>query len=133
MKQVLTNFRTHLTELIVVVATILSPILPVLYAITFLVVVDLIFGITASYKNKESITSNKMSNTISKFILYNLAIISAFSMTFIIGNTIPIVHIVAGTIACVEFKSIGENFFKATNIDLIDGLKEIFKRKFKDK
>lgn len=132
MKQIISNFTNHISEIICIVLVILAPIMPVLYAMTFLVVVDLIFGITAAYKIGEKITSRQMSHTIGKFVLYNLAIISAFAMTFIIGDTIPIVSIVAGTIACVEFKSIAENFAKATGISLIDNLKEVFKRKPKD-
>lgn len=51
-----------------------------------------------------------MRRAISKMVVYQLAIISAFILeTYILDNALPVSKIVSGVIGMVEFKSIMEN------------------------
>ena len=101
----------------------LAPIYPTMLAIGFLLMADMLVGIWAAYKNKETITSRKMSNTLSKILLYNFAIITGFVVEKYLLEEIPFVKITAGLIALVEMKSLAENIYKATGLKLWDAIK----------
>jgi hypothetical protein len=88
----------------------LAPIHAVILSVGFLIIADLITGILAAYKRKEKITSAAMRRTISKIVVYQLAVISGFLLeAYLLDKLLPISKIVAGVIGIVEFKSILEN------------------------
>lgn len=98
-------------SVLVTLLAFLAPIKPLLLTVGFLVAVDFVFGIYKAWKTKQEITSRKMSNTITKLLLYNLVVITVWALEKnIIGSDIPITKIVAGMICLVEFKSIDETF-----------------------
>ena len=126
--------KQKLIELALWAGVFLAPIYPTMLAIGFLLVGDFILGIIAAYKQKESITSRKMSNTISKMFLYNFTIIVLFVCEKYLVPEIPFVKIGSGLIAVVELKSLSENVYKATGLKLWESIKGyITRNKIEDK
>jgi hypothetical protein len=121
--------KQKLIELILWLGIFLSPIYPTMIAIGFLLSADFIVGIWAAHKAGEKITSRKMSNTISKIFLYNFTIIVLFVSEKFLVPEIPFVRIGAGLIGLVEIKSLSENVYKATGLNLWKSIKEYINRK----
>lgn len=95
--------------LLVLLAT-MAPIKPLLLACGFLIVADMITGIVAAAKRKESINSSELRRSLSKMVVYQFAIISAFILEkYMLDSTVPVSKVVSGVIGMVEFKSILEN------------------------
>ena len=69
-----------------------------------------------------------MSLTVSKLLLYNLAILSGFlAETFLIPS-VPFTKIISGFIAMTELKSISENVSAVTGVNYWDKVMEYVKR-----
>jgi phage-related holin len=108
---------------------ILSPIKTLLLTIGFLIAADFIFGIIRAYTKKEIISSRKMSNTIGKILLYNLAIISVYFLDkYLIGSGLHLEKVAAGLIGLTEFKSLDESFKTLFGWSLWDLLKKTIQR-----
>lgn len=103
----------HMPSFLVAIAAVLSPVVPLLLTVGFLVMVDFIFAIYRQWKQDPSkITSRKMGNTVSKLTTYTLAILAIFLLEkYILIGVLPITKMAAGLICLVELKSIDENFF----------------------
>jgi hypothetical protein len=109
------------------------PIKELMLTIGFLVGADMVVGIWKALKLKQRIRSRRMSDTITKLLLYQIAIMSGFLIeTFIISELIPITKLVATVIAVIEFKSIIESIESVTGKDLWSKLKTIIGRKSED-
>lgn len=116
--------------------TLLAPLTGVIITVILLIVVDFITGSYASYVKKLPIEGKRIRNTVSKFFIYNLVIISAYFLEKEIVSEIPFLKVIAGFIAIAEIKSILENYnkiyginpFKALiNFFRVTGLKETLK------
>jgi hypothetical protein len=109
------------------------PIKELMLTIGFLVASDMVVGIWKALKLKQRIRSRRMSDTVTKLLLYQIAIMSGFLIeTFIISELIPITKLVATVIAVIEFKSIVESIESVTGKDLWSKLKTIISRKSED-
>jgi hypothetical protein len=109
------------------------PIKELMFTIGFLVASDMVVGIWKALKLKQRIRSRRMSDTVTKLLLYQIAIMSGFLIeTFIIAELIPITKLVATVIAVIEFKSIVESIESVTGKDLWSKLKTIIGRKSED-
>jgi Bacteriophage holin family len=109
------------------------PIKELMLTIGFLVGADMVVGIWKALKLKQRIRSRRMSDTITKLLLYQIAIMSGFLIeTFIISELIPITKLVATVIAVIEFKSIIESIESVTGKDLWSKIKTIIGRKSED-
>ena len=109
------------------------PIKELMLTIGFLVSADLIVGIWKAIKTKQRIRSRRMSDTVTKLLLYQLAIMSGFLIeTFIISELIPITKLIATVIAIIEFKSIVESIEAVTGKGLWSKIKTIIGRKSED-
>ena len=74
-----------------------------------------------------------MSDTVTKLLLYQLAIMSGFLIeTFIISELIPVTKLIATVVAIIEFKSIIESIEAVTGKDLWSKIKTIIGRKSED-
>lgn len=123
---------------------ILAPAKALLISVGFLVIADLATGIWAAYKRKEKISSAAMRRTITKAVVYQVAVISAFLVeTYMLENIFPVSKVVASVIGLVELTSILENANKILGQDLFktviaklgsdnDQLKEQIKQQIKD-
>ena len=109
------------------------PIKELMLTIGFLVSADLVVGIWKAIKTKQRIRSRRMSDTVTKLLLYQLAIMSGFLIeTFIINELIPITKLIATVVAIIEFKSIIESIESVTGKDLWSKIKTIIGRKSED-
>jgi len=88
----------------------LAPAKALLISVGFLILADLVTGIWAAVKRKEAIKSAALRRTISKMVIYNIAVISGFLVeTYMLDSIMPVSKIVASVIGLVELKSILEN------------------------
>ena len=109
------------------------PIKELMLTIGFLVGADMVVGIWKALKLKQRIRSRRMSDTITKLLLYQIAIMSGFLIeTFIISELIPVTKLIATVIAIIEFKSIIESIEAVTGKDLWSKIKTIIGRKSED-
>ena len=109
------------------------PIKELMLTIGFLVAADMVVGIWKALKLKQRIRSRRMSDTITKLLLYQIAIMSGFLIeSFIIAELIPITKLVATVIAVIEFKSIVESIESVTGKDIWSKIKAIVGRKSED-
>lgn len=105
------------TMLVAVAA--LSPIHSVMITVGVLISMDLITGLWAAYKKSEIITSAALRRTVSKFVIYQIAVISAFIVQkYMLADLVPASNIVAGVIGMVELKSVLENASKILGGDV---------------
>jgi len=110
-------------------SAMVAPVAPILWTMVFLIVVDFITGVVAAIRAKESVQSKKLFNTVSKFFIYNLVILSAHFIELHVIPDLPMLKIVGGFIAITELKSIFENFNKIYGINIWDYVKEAISRK----
>lgn len=104
------SLLSYLQKALVMLAIMLAPIQAVMLTVGFLIFLDLATGIWAALKRQEKISSAALRRTLSKMIIYQLAIISGFLIEHhIVGDSIPMIKILAGFISLVELKSILEN------------------------
>ncbi|MEM6720346.1 MAG: phage holin family protein [Bacteroidota bacterium] len=108
---------------------LLAPIVSIMLTVAFLIIVDFITGTYAAIKKNIPISSERIGNTISKFFIYNLVVISAFLLEKYIVKEIPFMRIIAGFIAIAEIKSIMENFNTIYGINPFKALVNLIKKK----
>ena len=113
---------------LLLIAAFLAPIATVIFAVMFLIFVDLITGILASMKEKTTITSSAMSRTIAKTFVYCTTIIVTYVVHkyLLVGFDFPVESIVSGFIALTEMKSILENMDRMSNHSVLKDLILIF-------
>lgn len=129
------------------VATILALFAPakmLILSVGILILVDLITGIWAALKRGEKIRSAAMRRTVSKMVIYQLAVISGFLVEqYMLDGFLPVSKIVASVIGMVELKSVLENANTILGQDLFkmviaklgsdnDALKQQIKDQIKD-
>ena len=104
------QLSNYILKAFAIILAILAPIKATMSTVGFLIFLDLATGIWAALKRKETIKSAALRRTISKMIIYQLAVISGFLIErYLFGGEMPVTKIVAGFIGLVEFKSILEN------------------------
>lgn len=120
----LTNVDVALKSWIIVGLSILAPIKSAVFSVYFLIFADLITGVWASIKEKQTVTSSKLSRTISKILVYSTTIVVAFIVNkyLLVDFELPIVSIVSGFIAITEVKSILENLNRISSHRVIKDL-----------
>lgn len=97
----------------------LAPIQGIVVTVGVLIIADLITGVWGAVKTKTPVTSAGLRRSVSKLLVYQLAIISGFLVQhYLIADLVPIVNIVAGVIGIVELKSVLENSSKIVGADV---------------
>jgi len=95
-------------------AAFLMPPTPLMVGTLVLVMLDSVTGVGAAWKVGEKITSAKLRNTVTKALIYSLALIACFvAEKNLLGGMVPASKFAAGAIGIVELKSILENASKA--------------------
>lgn len=113
--------------------SIFLPIRELMLTIGFLVGADMVVGIWKALKTGQKIRSRRMSDTITKMLLYQLAIVSGFLIEkYIITDILPIAKLIGSVIAIIEFKSIVESIESVTGQNLWTKIKEVIGRKSDD-
>ena len=111
------------------VAVFFAGILTAMIVMGFLIIADTVSGIIASVRAGEPFSSRKLANMASKFLLYQLVIISAHAIDlYMIGLPMLLTATLSG-LSLIEFTSIVENVDKATGINLWSYIRNVVKRK----
>ncbi len=121
------------------IITFFSPIAGLLLAVGAMIALDTILGITKAIKQEgwESVTSRKASVIISKFLLYQLTVITFFIIDFYLINEFTKIHyqnnylltkFITLSLCFVEAKSIDENIKAIFGFSIWTNLKEVLTR-----
>ena len=95
------------------VLALFAPAQDLFLATGILIVADLITGIMAAHKLKQPITSAGLRRTISKMLIYNIAVGAAFLVQkYLMADLVPVSNVVSSAIGLTELKSIIENIDK---------------------
>ena len=94
-----------------------------------LVFLDLFTGLWNAKKNNIKITSDRLKNTATKFVMYNVLIITCMITEYYAVHQIPFIKVGLGIIATVEALSIFENIENILNIKIVSRFKEVFSRR----
>ena len=118
---------------------VLAPVKPMVLMAVATIILDMGFGIWRSVKKNgwASIRSRRLSNTISKSLLYSGAIVFIFLLEkFVLSDllayfiSVDLLLTKAFTAFCVftEIKSINENYFSVTGINVWEKFMQFVKR-----
>lgn len=114
-----------------------APIVGILIAVGVAIALDTILGIAKAVILKDKVTSRKLSNIVSKFVLYQSAILLLYTIDkFLLGEffkiwfSIPFffTKVIAIVIIFIELTSMKENFEAAFKIDIFQKLKILLRR-----
>ena len=131
--------KTKLTIIAISTLAILAPVAPLVLIAVLSIVLDTCFGIWRSVKKNgwSSIRSRRLSDTITKSLLYSGSIVFIFLLekyvvSDILGHFISIDLLLtkAFTLFCVitEVKSINESYFSVTSVNVWDKFVKFLKR-----
>lgn len=102
--------KRWLLDAAVALAAVFAPIKAALVTVVVLVVVDLITGIMAARSRKEAITSDALSRTVKKLLVYECAALCGFlAQTYLVLGVIPLCNLVTSLVGLTEMKSVLEN------------------------
>lgn len=111
------------TAVIVAILSVFAPAQELLIATGVLVIADMVTGILAARKLGQPITSAGLRRTVSKMLVYQLAVGSAFLVQhYMAGDAVPISNIVSSAIGLTELKSIIENVDKIRGSSILKDL-----------
>jgi len=115
--------KTWSYNMLLSVLAVFAPIKALIFSVGFLIFADCVTGVWAAKKRKEKISSAALRRTVSKMVIYQVALLSGFLVEhYMIENLIPISKLVAGAIGMVELKSVLENSTVITGQDLFKTL-----------
>jgi len=131
--------KTKIVLFVFALFSVLAPVKPMVLIAVLTIILDMCFGIWRSVKKNgwASIRSRRLSNTISKSLLYSGAIVFIFLLEkFVIADilayfiSVDLILTKAFTFFCVftEVKSINENYFSVTGINVWDRFIKFIKR-----
>lgn len=107
----------------IAIIAVLAPIQAVMITVGVLVLGDLITGVAAAIKKSEHISSARLRDTVSKALVYQVAVISGFLVeSYLMPGTLPVSKLIAGAIGLAELKSILENLNMVVGTDLFSQL-----------
>jgi hypothetical protein len=129
----------YLNAFVISVITFFSPIAGLLLAVGAMIALDTILGVTKAIKLEgwESVTSRRASVIISKFLLYQLTVITFFIIDFYLINEFTKIHyqnnylltkFITLSLCFVEAKSIDENIKVIFGFSIWTNLKEVLTR-----
>ena len=129
--------KTYIAYFFTTLLLFFAPIQGLLISVATAIALDTIFGIAKAIRLKDKITSRKLSNIVSKFVLYQAAVLLIFTIdTFLLGEffklwfSIPFffTKIVTIILIFIETVSIKENFEQAFKVNVFKLLKSFLKR-----
>ena len=131
--------KTKIVLFVFALFSVLAPVKPMVLIAVLTIILDMCFGIWRSVQKNGwvSIRSRRLSNTISKSLLYSGAIVFIFLLEkFVIADilayfiSVDLILTKAFTFFCVftEVKSINENYFSVTGINVWDRFISFIKR-----
>ncbi len=133
----LLTIQSEIFTLLSICMAFFLPISGILIMILVLITIDTLTGIWKAKKNKETITSRKLSAVISKLALYEVTVIMFYLIDQFILNDIiltffsvpfMLTKVTALVLASIEVMSINENYKAIKGIDLWQSMKLLFAR-----
>jgi hypothetical protein len=129
----------YLNAFVMAIITFFSPIAGLLLAVGAMIALDTILGVTKAIKLEgwESVTSRRASVIISKFLLYQLTVITFFIIDYNLINEFTKIHyqndylltkFITLSLCFVEAKSIDENIKAIFGFSIWTNLKEVLTR-----
>lgn len=124
-------------RIMIVIAAFLAPIYGIMVTVGVCILADTVMGVWKAKKLKETITSRKLSQIISKMFLYQATVILIYAVDkFILDGiiqqffTVPLLatKMVALTLISIELFSIDENFRAVKKKGFWDYFKELSAR-----
>lgn len=107
----------------IAIVGVLAPVKTMVVTSATLVIMDMFTGILASYKLKQPITSAGIRRTVSKLIIYTVAILIAFlAQTYLLENEIPACNWITGMIGLTELMSCLENLNTISGTNLLQSV-----------
>lgn len=98
---------------------IFAPIHTVLVATGVLILLDLFTSVLGAIKRKEPITNARFTNTITKLLIYEIAMCAAFIAESYISDTLPFGKMVSSVVSILTLRSVFENLQNWTDTDLL--------------
>ena len=129
--------QTNMYKLLAVLATLFAPIMGIMITIGVAIVADTVIGIWKAKKLKERISSRKLSQVISKLLLYEATIVLFFLIdTFMLGDILMhffsienlLTKVVALVLTSVEVFSMDENYRAVKKYGLWHAFKQLVGR-----
>jgi hypothetical protein len=129
--------KSIINYLILSICLLFAPIKGLLIAVGVAIALDTIIGIFKAIRMKEEITSRRMSNIVSKFVLYEFSILLLFLIDkFLLGEFFKLwfqidnffTKVVSIILIFIEITSIKENFEVAFKINIWQLLKKTIQR-----
>jgi hypothetical protein len=129
--------KVQLSYFLMSISAFFMPLVPLLIVVGICISLDTIFGVYRAYKQGEEITSKKLSNVISKMVLYQSAILLFFLIEkLIIGDmvaeisSIPflLTKLVAASLCFIEIKSLDESYKSLYGYSLLKKIKTMLMR-----
>ena len=133
----LTSIKQSMVQLLAVIGAFFLPISGILFLIGFAIVIDTLTGIWKAKKLKIQITSRKLSAIVSKFFLYEVAVIGFYLIDYWILNdiimkffSIPLMltKILSLVLVSIECISISENYEAVRGINIWSAFKNLLQR-----
>lgn len=113
----------YLEALTISVLAVFAPVKAALVTVLILTVADMITGVWAAVKRKEPITSAQLRRSISKIVIYEVAMCLAFlAEHYLMSDDVPVLKIVSGMVGLVEIKSVFENLDQISGQDLLKSM-----------
>lgn len=102
--------KKYLIPVLIAAYAVLAPIHATLVVVGILIFGDMILGVWAASKTGEPIRSARLRDTVSKLLIYHMALVLGFLVEiYLFHGFMPVVKITAATIGLVEIKSVFEN------------------------
>lgn len=129
--------ESNALKLMAILATLFAPIQGIMVTVGLAILADTIVGIWKASKLKQTITSRKMGQVISKMLIYEATIILFYLIDkFILGDLISafvaveflITKGIALTLASIEIFSIDENIKAVKGTGIADAFKRLIKK-----
>jgi phage-related holin len=99
---------------------VFTPIHAAMATALALIFVDLVTGVLAAHVQKDVVTSYTLKKTVVKVLVYELAIVISYVIgQYLTGPTVPILQMTTSVIGLSEAKSIFENLYRITGIDVL--------------
>jgi hypothetical protein len=115
--------KIWLVNVALALLALFAPAKELFMATGILIIADFITGVYAAKKAKIPITSAGFRRTVSKMLIYNLAVGAGFLVQHsMMGDLVPVSNIVSSAIGLTELKSILENIDKIKGDSLVKGI-----------
>lgn len=112
-----------LSTFLLSIIAVFAPIQSAIFATIAMVFADLLLGVWAAVKRKESVTSAGLGRTVSKLVVYLGAIVLAFvAEKYLTGSMLPVCKLVTTLIGAAELKSCLENVDSITGVNTFQAI-----------